>query len=101
MDRTDILHAADAALAECAARTAALLRSQPDLAVPLGGGSHWTARDAATHLGIGADVYAEICAGTPSPFREGSMDSLAAGIDYLMADVTETDPEKLAALMLD
>jgi uncharacterized protein (TIGR03083 family) len=99
MDRTDILLAARDMLAVDTERLAALARVVPDLAVPLGGGSTWTARDAVVHLAVGADVYADIATGIPSPITSVARDDLAAFSAQRIWDVAETDPGKLAAFL--
>jgi hypothetical protein len=101
MERTDIMLAARSALTAEAARTADLLRSRTELAVPLGGGSRWTAREAAVHLAVSADLYAEISTGVPSPIAYLGVEDAAVYNDHVIADVAETDPDKLARLMLD
>jgi SCP-2 sterol transfer family len=101
MDATVILADARAALDEQGRRFAALVGSLPTTATPIVG-SEWTIRQAAVHWGMGMGVYAELATGTPSPI-ESLLDKapVAAINSAFCADVPETDPGKLAGLILD
>ena len=101
MDRTDILLAARAALADNVARVAGVLRTLPDLATPIGGGSIWTVREAAVHLAAWTNVYADIAVGVPSPVTELTPAFLAAMSEQLNADVAESDPGRVTDLLTD
>jgi uncharacterized protein (TIGR03083 family) len=99
MDRTDMLLAARDMLAVTTARLAGVVRAAPDLAVPLGGGSTWTARDAVIHLAVGADVEADVATGTAAPLGDVDSEGFAEFNAQGIAGVAETDPGKLAALL--
>lgn len=98
MDATIILAAARTALAEQAHRIADLVRSCPDSAIAIPG-SDWTIRDAAVHLVVMGYGGTEIATGTPSPYSDIGKEALAAVNAALIADIPETDPGKLAALL--
>ena len=113
METMTIVGEARAALETTAFRTADLLSSLPSAIVPIPG-SEWTVRDAAVHLAHYSALYAEIANGMRSPI-EGPTDpkgrSLHDGMRYRdalalnsarrLADVPETDPERLASLVRD
>jgi hypothetical protein len=101
MDRTDALRFAQTSLAANADRLAALVRGLQDPAAPLGGGSRWSLRDVPVHLTTGIHQYSEYVTGTPSPYTSLAVEACAAQTAALMADIAETDPERLAGLMLD
>lgn len=99
MDRTEALRAARTICADATARVVDLLRAQPNLDAPLGGGSSWDVREAAVHLVVANNVYSELAAGVPSPFAGLDAATIAATNTHLAADVAETDPAKLANLL--
>lgn len=101
MDRTETLIAASSAVSRNAARFADLVRTQPDLSMPLTGGSTWTAREAAAHLSAGINLYAEIATGIPSPYPSLDRESVTVSNAWLIADIAESDPDKLAGMVLD
>lgn len=100
MDATSVLPQAQAALLAVADRNADLVRSLPvlDIRVP---GSKWNLREVAAHIVTASTAYTEFARGTPSPIMSLEKEALAAACDQLIADVPETDPEKLAALVRD
>jgi hypothetical protein len=100
MDPTSILEAGRSAIAAVGADVAAVLRSaeRSDTPIP---GAEWTVREAAVHLLNFSAVNADVAAGMPSPRL--SLDRTYVAEDNLrrIADVPETDPNKLAGLVLD
>jgi uncharacterized protein (TIGR03083 family) len=108
-----ILEQAQAALDQVAGRTADLLRGLPTVQVPIPG-SDWTVRDTAAHLASYCDVYSELANGVPSPI-EALVDAngrpVRSGVHYRevlatnnvrrLADIPETDPTRLAKLIVD
>lgn len=84
-----------------------------DLLSPLGDaraaipGSEWTVREAAAHLANCSAIHAEMANGVPSPVQAPLGDGLlyrraaAAYGAQRLADVPETDPRRLARLLLD
>ena len=105
MTETTVLDQARAALGGAAQRVADLLRRLPasDLPIP---GSEWTVRDTAAHLTSYCPIYSEIANGVTSPI-DGPTDDGAALRDLfadvsrqLLADIPETDPARLADLVL-
>jgi uncharacterized protein (TIGR03083 family) len=110
---TTVLGEARAAIKSVACRTADLLGSLPSAIVPIPG-SEWTVRDAAVHLANYSAIYSEIANGVLSPIK-GLVDAhsrpVRNGVHYRdaialnsarrLADVPETDPAKLAKLVLD
>ncbi|HEV8623164.1 MAG TPA: maleylpyruvate isomerase family mycothiol-dependent enzyme [Acidimicrobiia bacterium] len=79
-------------------RFAELVVSAPDLSV-LARGSRWTVREVAVHVAVGARAFADLAA-EPKPSIP-SMAILSEEIERRMADVSETDPGKVAALTQD
>jgi uncharacterized protein (TIGR03083 family) len=79
-------------------RFADLVVSAPDLSV-LARASKWTIREVAVHVAVGARAFADLAA-DPKPSLPG-MAVLSQEIERRMADVSETDPGKLAALTQD
>jgi uncharacterized protein (TIGR03083 family) len=100
VDPTTILTAARAALDEQAQRTTDLIRSLPGSAIPVPG-SDWTIRELAVHLVLSASAYAEMATGSPSPLERLDKESVASLNAAIFADIPETDPGKLAILVLD
>lgn len=100
MDAATLFTTARQALTELSPRLVDLVASMPDpgLAVP---NSTWTTREIAVHLILGHQYYAEIATGAPSPIVYESKEQWAATIEAMHADVAETDPNKLAALLRD
>ena len=101
MDATTILADARVALHEQGRRYAALVGSTPTSAAPIVG-STWTIREAAIHLAMGLGAYAEFASGTPSPIQSLlNKQPLAAINAACFAEVPETDPGKLAQLLVN
>ena len=100
MDADTTLGLATAAVAEQSERVTALVRSLAHSKDPIPD-SEWTVREAAVHLSIGTNLYAEIATGTPSPFVYESKPANDALMAVLNADIPERDPGKLAGLMSD
>jgi uncharacterized protein (TIGR03083 family) len=98
MDPVAILTAGRSALEVAAKRTLDLLRSLPDTGVPIPD-SRWTVREAAVHLASHGVLHAEMARGLSSPVRSIAPAALATENDERIADIPETDPEKLAALV--
>jgi hypothetical protein len=100
MDPTSILEASRSAIAAVGADVAALLRSagNSDIQIP---GAEWTVREAAIHLVNFSAVNADVAAGMPSPRLSLEKAHVAADNLRRIADVPETDPDKLARLVLD
>jgi uncharacterized protein (TIGR03083 family) len=98
-DLTTILTQARSALESTARRTVDLVRSLPDLDVPLPPPSVWTVREAAIHMVTYNDVYVEIAKGTPSPLALQARAPLAIENDRRIAEVSETDPGRVADLL--
>jgi uncharacterized protein (TIGR03083 family) len=113
MQTTTVLGEARAALETVAGRIAVLLRSVPTATVSIPG-SVWTVRDAAVHLADAAAVCSEVANGVRSPIA-GRLDAngrlIRNGVHYReaiavntarrLADIPETDPTRLARLLLD
>lgn len=100
MDAATILTAARAGLDEQAQRTTDLIRSLPGSAIPIPG-SEWTVRELAIHLVLSASAYAEMATGSPSPLESLDKDTLTGLNAAVFADIPETDPGKLAILVLE
>jgi uncharacterized protein (TIGR03083 family) len=96
-----ILAGARSALEATAGRTADLIRSLPDLNTPLPPPSVWTVRDAAIHLVNYASVYIDIANGMPSPVAIQAREYLAVENARRIAEVAETDPQRVADLITE
>jgi uncharacterized protein (TIGR03083 family) len=100
MEPTEILKAARSALAETQQLVTGMIRALPDASAPVPG-SDWTVRDTAVHLAHGARLYVELATGAPSPYPDLRKETIAAFCAEFIADIPETDPGKLAALVGD
>ena len=98
MAATTMLNAVSAALSMVSARTADLLQSLPHTAVAIPGSS-WTVREAAVHLAMVGIRYAGMVYGEPTQYPSLVPEICAQLNDQLNADIPESDPHKLAALM--
>ena len=88
VDLTRAAHAADGA----AGQLVALLRTRPDPgAVAVG---HWTVRDVAAHVAGGAELYAELVRGTPSPAP--TIEAITALNDQIIGTLAGQDLQALA-----
>lgn len=94
MDRDDALLATRSALRETAGQLVGLLRAQRHLDHPLGGGSRWTVRQAALHVGVYMRLNLEIANGTASPIGSLNRSDLATDSAALMADIAESKPRQ-------
>lgn len=94
----EIYEYARSTFAAAAARTAELVGSLPDtaLAIP---GSEWTIREAAVHLAQGGFLYAGMVENEPALCPSLGKEEMARFSAQLIADIPETDPTKLAALI--
>ncbi len=100
MDPETVLSLARPAIADLSRRTTDLLRTLPDLEARIPGAT-WSVRQAAAHLVNFAAMYGDIAVGTPSPRLSLARDHVAQDNDRRIADVAETDPDKVAALVAD
>lgn len=100
MDPTTILAQAQAALEAAARRNADLIRSLSDLSVPIPG-SEWTVRESAVHLVNYAGVSTDIADGMPSLVESVAKEAMVAENARRIADIPETDPEKVAGLLTE
>src|SRR5215471_87239 len=88
VDPARAAHAADGA----ASQLVALLRSGPDPGLTAVG--HWKVRDVATHVAGGAELYAQIARGTPSPAP--TIEAVTALNDQIIGTIGERDAPALA-----
>ena len=100
MDPTTILEAGRSAVAATAAQVADVLRSAQDSAVRIPG-AEWTVREAAVHLVNFSAVNTDVAAGMPSPRLRLDKEHVAADNRRRIGDVPESDPDKLARLVLE
>lgn len=98
MADTTILNEVRSALTEMSARTAGLVGSLADTEVPIPG-STWTVREAAVHLVSCGVRYAGMVHGEPFGYGSLTPGECARENAQLIADIPESDPGKLAALM--
>lgn len=96
MDANTTLQAAHAGIAETAQRVAELLGSLPDATAPIRPGT-WTVREAAVHLTVEANHCVEIAHGAPSHAMTNA--EFNAFSEARIADIPETDPQKLSELI--
>src|SRR5215470_5814418 len=90
----DLTRAARAA-GGAASQLAALLRAGPDPGLAAVG--HWTVRDVAAHVAGGAELYAQIARGAPSPAP--TIEAITALNDQIIATLGEQDLPALADRM--
>lgn len=96
MDATLALRAAQAGIDHTAERVATLVASLADATAPILPGT-WTVREAAVHLTVEANHCVEIAHGAPSPgMTNAEFNALS---EARIADIPETDPDKLSELM--
>jgi hypothetical protein len=86
------------ALSRAGRRTADLLLSVSDVEVRIPG-SDWTVREAGVHLVTGTVLCGDIATGMHSPVAGLAPEILAAENAARIADITESDPGTLAALI--
>jgi Mycothiol maleylpyruvate isomerase N-terminal domain/SCP-2 sterol transfer family len=98
MAETTMVNEVRTALSVVSARTAGLVQSVPDTAVPIPG-SLWTVREAAVHLVMVGFRYAGMVHGEPNRYPSLAPEECARRNDQLNADIPESDPGTLAALM--
>jgi hypothetical protein len=98
MAGTTILEEARAALRAASARTADLVEALPDTGASIPG-SKWTVREAGVHLVNVGVRYAGMAQGEPLGYASLSPEECARMNEQLIADIPESDPVKLAALM--
>ena len=91
----DIAHAARAADG-AAGQLVALLRAGPDPSLTAVG--RWTVRDVAAHVAGGAELYAQIARGTPSPAP--TIEAITALNDQIIAAVGEQELPALSPTAL-
>ncbi|HEV3364518.1 MAG TPA: maleylpyruvate isomerase family mycothiol-dependent enzyme [Acidimicrobiia bacterium] len=96
MDATTALQAAHAGIVETAQRVAILLGSLADATAPIRPGT-WTVREAAVHLTTEANHCVELAHGAPSPAMTNA--EFNAFSEARIADIPETDPQKLSELI--
>src|SRR5215470_8119922 len=88
VDLARAAHAADGA----ASQLVALLRSGPDPGLTAVG--HWKVRDVAAHIAGGAELYAQIVRGTPSPAP--TIEAVTALNDQIIGTIRDRDMSALA-----
>lgn len=100
MQADELLRADQAALDRARDRLSALIAAATDLEVPIPG-SEWSARQAVAHLITATDLYGELANGTASPYPAMDPVVIANENSRRLADIGETEPAKLAALLDD
>ncbi|MFI8521262.1 maleylpyruvate isomerase family mycothiol-dependent enzyme [Streptomyces sp. NPDC085481] len=89
-----------AAIRDTAQDIADVLRGAPDTGLPVPR-STWTVGEAAAHLGQANELMADLAAGRPRPYGDGSPQSLAAANEEALAAFPERAAGPLADLILD
>ncbi|MFE9426530.1 maleylpyruvate isomerase family mycothiol-dependent enzyme [Kitasatospora sp. NPDC006697] len=87
-----------AANTRIASAIAQLLREGADPARPVPR-STWTVGEAAAHLAMANRLMAELAAGVPRPYGDGTPDGLAAANEESLRAFPERDPVRLAAMI--
>jgi len=100
MAGTTMLEETRAALREMSARTTGLIETLPDTETPIPG-SKWTVREVGVHLVNVGVRYAGMIEGERLGYPSLSPEECARMNDQLIADIPESDPVKLAALILE
>jgi uncharacterized protein (TIGR03083 family) len=100
MDANELLSRSRDAMAGATERVAELIASIPD-PLALAPNSPWTVRDFAAHLVVGGSVYTDMAQGVPSPIESLEPTYHKAYCTRRNADIAETDPGKLARLVID
>jgi len=100
MEPTIALTKTRGSLESTAGRVADVLRSLSDSSAPIPN-SEWTVREAAAHLTTMMAGYVEIATGTPGPIADFAPDTVAERNNQYIADIAESDPGKLAALVIE
>ncbi|MET7986184.1 maleylpyruvate isomerase family mycothiol-dependent enzyme [Streptomyces sp. NPDC005281] len=79
---------------------AALLRTDADMVrrIP---GAEWSAGEAAAHLALANELMAQIAAGQPRPYGDGTPQSLAEANERSLTEFTERRAEPLAAMIVE
>lgn len=100
MDAEELFQAEQAALDRVRERLRALIAGATDLEVPIPG-SQWSAQQSVAHLLTTFGLYGELANGTASPYAAMDPVVIAAENARRLADIGETEPAKLAALLDD
>ncbi|MFG2669593.1 maleylpyruvate isomerase family mycothiol-dependent enzyme [Streptomyces sp. NPDC048445] len=87
------------AIRETAAEIAALLRAAPDTGLPVPR-SEWTVGEAAAHLAQANQLMADVAAGRPRDYGDGTPQSLAEANERALAAFGERAGEPLAAMIV-
>jgi len=98
MPGTSRLHEVRTALSVVSHRTERLVRSLAEADVPIEG-SAWTVRDAAIHVAMVGFRYAGMIRGESNQYPSLDPETCARLNDQLNADIPESDPGRLAALV--
>ncbi len=88
------------AIRETAEAIAVLLRQCTDMERPVPG-SEWTVGEAAAHLAQANELMADLAAGNPRPYGDGTPQSLAAANEEALAAFDERAAEPLAAMIVE
>jgi Mycothiol maleylpyruvate isomerase N-terminal domain/SCP-2 sterol transfer family len=100
MDPTTVLNTARDSLSDVAERVVALVGGLAHTTAPILPG-HWTVREATVHVINETNQGAEEATGAPSPHLWTNKESHNAQSDARIADIPESDPQKLASLLAD
>ncbi|MGY0064958.1 maleylpyruvate isomerase family mycothiol-dependent enzyme [Streptomyces sp. LZ34] len=79
---------------------AVLLRGAADTGVPVPG-SRWSVGEVAAHLAQANELMADVAAGRPRPYGDGTPDGLAEANEVALAAFAERGAEPLAAMIVD
>lgn len=98
MAGTTMLEQVRTVLREMSARSTGLIETLPDTEAPIPG-SKWTVREVGVHLVNVGVRYAGMIQGEPLGYGSLTPEECARMNDQLIADIPESDPVKLAALI--
>lgn len=100
MDPTEMLALARRSVMSGTERLAQLLVTAPDLSIPAQR-CEWSLREVAAHLITGAPMFVDMANGIPGPAVTLERAYVKQFCERRIADLPESDPQKLSRLLLD
>jgi uncharacterized protein (TIGR03083 family) len=99
MEATAIQHDVFGFVEVLVQQTATLVRNADPAAMPAN--LRWSVREVAAHLISATNLYTELAMGAGSPLTTLTPEALSEFNDQRIADVADTDPERLGALVME
>lgn len=100
VDPTALLGAARSGLVTMTEQVATVLRLLPGSAGNVAG-TRWSMRETAAHLVTLTDIYVDLASGVKPSINDFAPETVARRNDQRIADISESDPSKLAGLVTD